>query len=683
MTKIVNTSILFRIFERMCHNRIKPWICTILLTSFLSAKGSDSFPTAPIQPTGTQLDAAKSSSSSSYEECDVIIVGGGPSGLATALALSHAPHNCKCVVLEANPIVDTYDPTKAFLYNVNSRGTRFTKRFPRLHQKLVDQGVESKTIARSFALIPGDPEAPLPQSALDVDQSYQSCNNTQQKTNNNEDYALASYWIPRHDFTKILKEEVEDSSAEMRSSQSSGSASGSAQGSGSAQVLMGQECTAILPSLTTKNGVEVVTQNVETNQITTYRCKLVVGADGYKSKVRDCMSHNSVINEVSIPPSAAPPIHSNIVTNFQSSSKWQNVPKSKFKVVKYKSPATGLRIKVLQFPPQFEIPYLVSNPNVEGNAKTLMFAKTHGRATYALRSIYTSPREYTSLGVLPVKDNTSVRPVNLITRPNHVLWTIKTGPEMKKWFQKAFPRFFQLSPTFGDALIPDKEWERFAKAQGTRFPHCQYTNGMALSSVDKKSGLVLVGDAMHSYPPDIGQGVNSGLLDVIKLDEMLQDVNLSGSNKEAAKESVLLGDALDKYERDRLPEVCLYCTFAFCTAPLLKQACVLTFACNSCLQVKALIRLARFGAPYQYRQPLRIDRIGRQLHMANLLLRTLLHKITFGFTPEPAIILARSQPEYTFRQVMRRADAMTFCLGTLSAWLIKRLVLLALKKGTP
>ena len=105
-----------------------------------------------------------------------------------------------------------------------------------------------------------------------------------------------------------------------------------------------------------------------------------------------------------------------------------------------------------------------------------------------------------------------------------------------------------------DGIISMKEWERFVTEEGTSFPHCQYTNGVVSSSLDKKSAVVLIGDALHSYPPDIGQGVNSGLMDVVELGKALESVNLSTMRGEKTKE-VSLGDAMKKFETNRLQEV--------------------------------------------------------------------------------------------------------------------------------
>lgn len=114
-----------------------------------------------------------------------------------------------------------------------------------------------------------------------------------------------------------------------------------------------------------------------------------------------------------------------------------------------------------------------------------------------------------------------------------------------------------------NCVLPDSEWERFISEDGTMFPHCQYTNGIALSTVDKNSAVVLIGDALHSYPPDIGQGVNSGLADVVALGKALEDVNLSIVKKDNPSKKNLLGNAIKQFEVSRLAEVSSI-LFSFC-----------------------------------------------------------------------------------------------------------------------
>jgi kynurenine 3-monooxygenase len=146
-------------------------------------------------------------------------------------------------------------------------------------------------------------------------------------------------------------------------------------------------------------------------------------------------------------------------------------------------------MKVIQMPPGFGI------PDADGSLKA-----TENERTYAIRSIFNGYKNYVSLGLLPVKDPSMIRPANVITRPNHDIWKLTDGPAAKEWFTKAFPRFRW------DEYISEMEWDRFARAKGTSFPFCQYSPGLQVTAPRQNSGVALVGDAAHAFPPDIGQG---------------------------------------------------------------------------------------------------------------------------------------------------------------------------------
>lgn len=149
-----------------------------------------------------------------------------------------------------------------------------------------------------------------------------------------------------------------------------------------------------------------------------------------------------------------------------------------------------------------------------------------------------------------MRDSDTIRAVNCIARPSHVLFTMTTGAEVKVWFKDNYPRLDL------DALISDDEWERFAKAKGLAFPPCQYSPGLQVSSDNNECGVVLMGDAAHAFSPDIGQGINSGFMDVIQFNKILSKTS---SNE---KSKVILGAALKEYEHIQAPEVS-DCTFTF------------------------------------------------------------------------------------------------------------------------
>jgi kynurenine 3-monooxygenase len=542
-----------------------------------------------------------------------IVVGSGPVGIAASLILANN-HNYDVTLLESSPASSTqtaYDPTKAFLYNVNERGQRLTKMFPSMHQRMVERSVVSKGFGgTTLTVVPADPTLPIPEKkmnvpaaaeAADKDDTNEDDSTNQRSMPSGEKAGNVGFWIPRHEMVKLMVEEIDEHNQKGVG--------------GTIKLCTGMECVSVTPrsgsssnNESDKTVVVVTAQDTtkSTKTTTEYTANLVIGADGMNSQVRTSLAN------------AEP-------------GTWSSncIQSSKFQPKKYTSPASYLRIKVLQFPPQFEIPNAKGKPNLT----------TFSEDIYALRSIKTGPRSYLSLGLLPMKDNTAVRPTNIITRPDHEVWKITDGDTMRKYFQEAFPR---LNFAQEGGMISNEEWERFAKAEGTRFPPCQYSPGLAVWDKESgSSGVALCGDAIHAFSPDIGQGVNSGLMDVVCLDRALSGLDVESGKEITTKEkqssssssSSSLATNLERYQKQHAPEIA------------------------------SLIRLARFGAPYQYRQPHRADRALRLLWTANVIMRLLLNKVTFGLIQPPCIILSQNA-ELTFKQVMTRADRSTALIKT-------------------
>lgn len=489
----------------------------------------------------------------STKEC--VIVGGGPVGLAAALTLSNHPHYYNVTLIEKATDASRYDPTRAYLYNVNPRGLVWFDRFPEARRELEARSTPSGGPGGTrICYIPADPKTPIvPPKEIGL-----------------PDKRDLSYWIPRNAMVGLLEDccrKQETQRVETNDEQ--------------------------VGSITLKLGTEFESISAYANDRLAVKCKdgscydadLVIGADGMDSQVRSCLADQR-----------------------KNGDSWLQSKASSFRVRKYRSPSTGLRLKSLQFEPNFQLV----------NSTGEKFA-TQAESMYVFRGVNSGTTNYMSLGFLPSKDPSLPRPGNINTRPDHDIWKLDTGAHVKEYFAKNFPRI----PW--DDVVPGEEWDRFAKAKGTTFPFCQYSPGSAVPSPSMQTGVALVGDACHAFPPDIGQGINAGLQDVVALDRALSGKDSRSDESLDSGEDLTVGERLLNYQRNRGPEH------------------------------KALIRLARCGAPYQYRQPWMRDRIGRFLHTSNVIFRLLLNKLSGGLVPPAAIMIMAKRHELTYRQVMRRA----------------------------
>ena len=486
-----------------------------------------------------------------------IVVGAGPAGLATALVLARN-HSYHVTVLEASAesTIAGYDPTMAYLYNINGRGQVLTQRFPALQRGLETTGVPVQQF--QILTVPGDPN-----------ECFTNVPFSRPMSKEEKERIGILYWIPRHELVKLFLTEV---SKEQN-----------------IELHFGVKFENFTPCL---DGLQVdCTSDGENGDSVklSYQGKLVVGADGLNSRVRNQLATSHALFEG-----------------------WRGYSTANAFVPRaWKTPSVGLRVKTLQLEPNFLIPV--------GDGSTLPVNST---ANYQIRSVNTGFTDQISLVLLPMRSSSAMRSCVICTLPNHDLWKITSGPDMKAWFQRAFPRF-----SFDDSIVTDSEWKRFAQAQGSRFPPCQLISGLAISS-SEGYGVVLVGDAIHAFPPDLGQGVNSALGDVAVLDDCMS-------------RGCGLGDALAEYEAVRLPES------------------------------RALIRLARHGAPYQYRQASLELRCRRFLWSCNILIRLFLHKVSKGCIAKPAI-LQMMDPNVPFAVIMRRADLVTVGLWSVLVLLFFR-----------
>ncbi len=551
----------------------------------VSGGGRSGFGNAPVRPTSSlrasdSMDVNASNQSVSSEITEkrkrtAVIVGGGPGGLAAALVLSNvrkpgSSDDERAAFFERIVVLDeasevTYDASRSYFFNINGRGQKFTNAY---NIDLSKRGTPATEFAVQY--VPSDPQEIFdgknPSVAL--------------MTNEEKENLGTLYWIPRHALVELITNEICS-----RNSKKDGA-------SAFIEFRRGVRCENIEP--TTDDLVKIATGNDEF-----ILADLCVGADGISSKVRESLEEGRFKPE-----------------------KWSNAknPSKSFRLKKYISPSTGLRVKGLRISSKFAIPEGGTKSDSKGELPL------DSRYSYILRSTTTGSTNGLKLSIFPQNDpdSTSGRPVNTVTPPSHDIWNpnkIRTddgGRSAKAYFAEKHPRFDW------DKIVEEEEWERFASSKGSIFPPCQYTpsmyvsskpdheNSNAVSSNDEGgTGVVLVGDALHSFPPDLGLGVNVAMSDALVLREAFEDaaascVTEAGTSKPSIS---FVSRALKSYQEKNSRET------------------------------RALIALARCGAPFQYPQITMKMKFQKVPYSLNILLRIVLNKVTNGLSPKPALML--------------------------------------------
>ncbi|AFY52765.1 2-polyprenyl-6-methoxyphenol hydroxylase-like oxidoreductase [Rivularia sp. PCC 7116] len=454
----------------------------------------------------------------------VLIIGGGPAGLATALILAKRGF-LNITVLEKRPSANYYEPDKSFNYLIDGRGQKLID-YIEITDKLVQNGVSSTDFYLTKIESNGNRKT-LKLPIVDPNRK-------------------AAFWITRQTFVGLLYEEIQNNWQNC------------------INIVFNSKCIQIEKNTDGEDKLEKiqVTAEIDNSQNQQFQPFLLVGCDGINSIVRNTLK------------------------------KWDDSPSSKFEMKYFPSPSSGLKYKILTLPPKFPL---------DENGEEL----SNSEMAYAIRSKLKDKSNKISLGLLPVKNTDEVRSANIITKPNHNIWKLKDGKEMHYFLNKSFPQLPMQK------IVSLQEAERFAASGGGEFPIPQYCNRF-YSKLSDEAFIVLLGDAIHSFPPDLGQGVNSALEDVCTLNEALE------------KSKNNLSEALPLYESARLPDT------------------------------KALIRLMQVGYPWQYNQaPLR-----KKLWSVNFLLRLALSKLLpFAFSP-PAFFLVQNH-QLSYSEILAKAERTT------------------------
>jgi kynurenine 3-monooxygenase len=186
--------------------------------------------------------------------------------------------------------------------------------------------------------------------------------------------------------------------------------------------------------------------------------------------------------------------------------------------------STGLRYKVLNLPARFA--------SADGKVSV-----DDNRMSYIIPSRHKGKRKTCALFAFPVVDPSHPRSVNLIRESDHELWQLKDGSELLAWMEESFP---QLDVR---ALVSRQEADDFVSLEAGMFPAPQYVRNLhfSLGPDSARTEVLLVGDAAHAFPPDLGLGVNAALQD---LDVLSKHLDHSSSLREAVSD----------YAQERQPE---------------------------------------------------------------------------------------------------------------------------------
>jgi kynurenine 3-monooxygenase len=467
-----------------------------------------------------------------------VIVGGGPTGFAAALALAKRGWS-DVTIIETRPSPDWFERDKAFCYQIDGRG-----------QSYFSETLGLRNVDERFEEI-GVPSTGMVLTRLYADRDAESIT-----INFADPKRKTAYWIPRHVFIRYLSDEAEKNwSTQIRVLFNTRVTSISRLGDGSGYSISSEPADP-----------EVGGEALPPGEL---RAHLLIGADGMNGLTR---------------------------LSFQRWEEEDGGKASRFGIRRMRNGSTGLKYKVLPFPPNFPL-------DREGTLRA------EGAQTYvAVGKDQKNRLKRLRLGMLPSKDESSPRPANIVTFPDHEVWTKKTGEEVLSMLESSFPQL-----PIRD-LVTLESAEEFATSKGGEFPAPQHARH--LCRVEKGgAGGVLLGDAAHAFPPDLGQGVNSALEDVKVFCEALDKANGD------------LATALPAYEARRLPDA------------------------------RALIRLVKIGYPWQYKQ----SKFRDVLWACNFALRMGFNKMAPRIFA-PQVMRMVSDHRLAYSDITRRADRTTACI---------------------
>lgn len=312
--------------------------------------------------------------------------------------------------------------------------------------------------------------------------------------------------------------------------------------------------TAIGTVATNADGRAVLTlRNSATGAEEVVRPDLVIGADGARSVVRNALGG---------------------ALGYQAAEEFSRL---------YPSPAADVAYRTLALKAS---PVLASDGSL--SAQPNMMYVCQGRSF--------------NMGLLCVGSDPSLPRIGTITQPvSSPLWQLSTVDEYWAAFEDNFPTLPLRE------MVAEGAMEAFAAGSTVAFPTPLMPE--ALGGGVGTTGVVLIGDAAHTFPPDLGQGVNAALEDVGVL------VDLLAGEEDAAAAAVARTDPVSL-------------AVAYHAA---RQA-----------DIAALIRMMQVGAPYQYGQ----DKLRRAMWGLGVIARVRLANVAPALCAPPVFTAVNTTMPY-------------------------------------
>ncbi|KAI0556970.1 Aromatic-ring hydroxylase (flavoprotein monooxygenase) [Gracilaria domingensis] len=199
--------------------------------------------------------------------------------------------------------------------------------------------------------------------------------------------------------------------------------------------------------------------------------------------------------------------------------------------------------------------------------------------------------------------------------PSHIIWRLNDPNAAIDLFEKELPLLRPREAINRDSL------STFLSVEPLNLPSVARRASLSATTLKGKnpSGIVFLGDAAHSFPPDVGEGLNAGLQDALLFVNTLVEGGIDDTPSELA----------GRYERLREPET------------------------------SALMRFAQRSV---------IAAVPSRWDAFNMGLRSILAKRFPGVYYPPAVFLRSTFNSY--EEIMRRADETTMRLYVVSVFLL-------------